>query len=155
MSRKPRYTFEATFPGFLIPRVFCSIACRPIVENAGTNYQELTTTLYSSDFNLGDLKLSDCEPPDDVTGTAVLTCLLPATPKCPNCRMPITNLGISSGPLESLEQWTLEKIWPYKISLGELDYSSDEHNAVEVTWRYKMANYCYLGNSNKECRSKN
>jgi hypothetical protein len=51
------------------------------------------------------------------------------------------SLELYDGCGQPLEQWTLQQCWPQAVNFGDLDYSNNEENTIEVTLRYQWAQY--------------
>lgn len=50
-------------------------------------------------------------------------------------------LNMYDGAGETMETWTMQKMWPTAVKFGELDYSNNEPATVELTLRYSEVQY--------------
>jgi hypothetical protein len=53
----------------------------------------------------------------------------------------ISYMGRTQTGWDTIEEWTLKKMWPTAINFGYLDCTSSDTGEVEVTWRYAEVEY--------------
>lgn len=171
MSGRRCWKFEAEFPdGLKIDSHIVRLDHRPIVKqlelsSASFDQKTFTTTMYDHDdeselwkqfvevFNRiwNFMEESQTTKPPFVLGTGKLTFYCThavSTPSVITNHDGSTSLGIGSistgkGPLEPLEEWTLEGLFPSELTFGDPEWTED--SAVAVTWRYNIAKYKYFG----------
>lgn len=141
-KRKFRWTFQATFPAGEIPPCVVKVHARPTLKIKeeqtpqgewipGKDYEweYLTTTWFDADEKeldplwkvIASFCGEDGQVVEGIDGTAILTLL--------------------DGHAVPIEKWILRDIRPWTINFGDLDHSSSGPMTVEITWRYKNAEY--------------
>jgi len=151
MSRKFRWSFEADFPECKIKPEFVRLAVRPVVnEDFKFPLEDCNKGIPVVIDKSGEIVTTYFDTTDDQfktfaslksLGTGKLVLLIPGPDKCWCCGLP--KLFSISGPLESLEEWTLEGLSLEKFNRGELNYTGEDIITIEATWKYERFIYRY------------
>jgi len=145
MSGKTRWSVEYQFNDGQTFTDFVKIAARPVSPNSedwntinithftsDPNYMKPVWDYLSSTWQLIENKI---EFPENQAITINLQLI--CSKRCPACWSIIHEY-------EPIEEWILKNAYPQSINFGELDHSNSEECQIEITWRYKTAEYLLL-----------